>query len=145
MSKLTHLDSDGRARMVDVSDKPSTAREAVAAGRILMHPDTLALAISGQGKKGEVMAAGGPMIRHVKDGNVQRNTWQEHLCHLVNDEFLDLLHESAECFGPAGYREMMAALTEEFARRSGRASPILAPYLVHLVEALRAWGAVLAG
>ena len=55
MAKLTHLDSDGRARMVDVSDKPSTAREAVAAGRILMHPDTLALALSGQGKKGEVM------------------------------------------------------------------------------------------
>ena len=56
MSKLTHLDEDGRARMVDVSDKPSTAREAVAAGRILMHPQTLALALSGQGKKGEVMA-----------------------------------------------------------------------------------------
>ena len=49
MSKLTHLDEDGRARMVDVSDKPSTAREAVAAGRILMHPQTLALALSGQG------------------------------------------------------------------------------------------------
>jgi cyclic pyranopterin phosphate synthase len=41
--------------MVDVSGKDSTAREAVAAGRILMLPQTLALAISGQGKKGEVM------------------------------------------------------------------------------------------
>jgi cyclic pyranopterin phosphate synthase len=56
MSKLTHLDADGRARMVDVSGKESTAREAVASGRILMHPETLALAVSGQGKKGEVMA-----------------------------------------------------------------------------------------
>ncbi len=56
MTKLTHLDADGRARMVDVSDKASTAREAVATGRIRMHPDTLALALSGQGKKGEVMA-----------------------------------------------------------------------------------------
>ena len=55
MAKLTHLDEDGRARMVDVSGKDSTAREAVAAGRILMQPQTLALAISGQGKKGEVM------------------------------------------------------------------------------------------
>jgi len=55
-AKLTHLDSDGRARMVDVSGKESTAREAVASGRILMHPDTLARALSGQGKKGEVMA-----------------------------------------------------------------------------------------
>jgi cyclic pyranopterin phosphate synthase len=56
VSKLTHLDDDGRARMVDVSDKPSTAREALAAGRIVMQPQTLALALSGQGKKGEVMA-----------------------------------------------------------------------------------------
>ena len=71
MSKLTHLDSDGRARMVDVSDKPSTAREAVAAGRILMQPETLALAISGQGKKGEVMAvaqlAGVMAAKHTSD------------------------------------------------------------------------------
>jgi cyclic pyranopterin phosphate synthase len=56
MTNLTHLDADGRARMVDVSDKASTAREAVAGGRILMRPDTLALALSGQGKKGEVTA-----------------------------------------------------------------------------------------
>ena len=55
MTSLTHLDDDGRARMVDVSGKDSTAREAVAAGRIAMQPDTLALAVSGQGKKGEVM------------------------------------------------------------------------------------------
>lgn len=56
MDQLTHLDADGRARMVDVSDKPSTAREAVATGHILMHADTLALALSGQAKKGEVSA-----------------------------------------------------------------------------------------
>jgi cyclic pyranopterin phosphate synthase len=42
--------------MVDVSDKPSTAREAVAAGRVLMSPQTLELAVSGAGKKGEVRA-----------------------------------------------------------------------------------------
>ncbi|HUO22354.1 MAG TPA: cyclic pyranopterin monophosphate synthase MoaC [Caulobacteraceae bacterium] len=54
--KLTHLDESGRARMVDVSDKPATAREALAKGRIRMAPDTLALALSGQGKKGEVIA-----------------------------------------------------------------------------------------
>jgi cyclic pyranopterin phosphate synthase len=56
VARLTHIDDDGRARMVDVSDKPSTAREAVAEGRILMQPETLALALSGQGKKGEVKA-----------------------------------------------------------------------------------------
>jgi hypothetical protein len=95
-------------------------------------------------KRGEAMAAGGPMIRHVKDGNVQRNTWQEHLCHLVNDEFIDLLLESAECFAAADYVDMMAALTEQFARRSADASPILKPYLVHLADAMRSWTAVLA-
>ena len=54
MSKLTHIDEAGRARMVDVSDKPSTERLAVAVGRIVMAPATLELALSGTGKKGEV-------------------------------------------------------------------------------------------
>ena len=56
MSRLTHLDDQGRARMVDVSHKPATAREAVAAGVIRMAPATLALALSGGGKKGDVRA-----------------------------------------------------------------------------------------
>lgn len=53
--RLTHLDSEGRARMVDVSGKPSTAREAVAAGLVRMAPATLALALSGEAKKGDVI------------------------------------------------------------------------------------------
>ena len=56
MSKLTHLDETGRARMVDVSDKAVTAREAVAEGFVRMSPATLALALSGEGKKGDVRA-----------------------------------------------------------------------------------------
>jgi cyclic pyranopterin phosphate synthase len=56
VSKLTHIDDQGRARMVDVSDKPSTERVAVAKGRIVMKPETLQLALSGTGKKGEVRA-----------------------------------------------------------------------------------------
>lgn len=56
MSRLTHLDADGRARMVDVSEKPITAREAVASGGLRMAPETLALALSGGGKKGDVRA-----------------------------------------------------------------------------------------
>lgn len=51
---LTHLDESGRARMVDVSDKPDTAREAVARCRVLMCPATLALIQAGEGPKGEV-------------------------------------------------------------------------------------------
>ena len=53
---LTHLDPEGRARMVDVGGKAVTAREAVAEGIIRMAPQTLALAISGQGRKGDVFA-----------------------------------------------------------------------------------------
>ena len=56
MAGLTHIDDQGSARMVDVSDKPATAREAVASGRICMRPETLALALSGTGKKGDVRA-----------------------------------------------------------------------------------------
>ncbi len=56
MSGLTHIDTDGRARMVDVSDKPSTDREAVAEGFLRLAPETLALAVSGQGRKGDVRA-----------------------------------------------------------------------------------------
>ena len=56
MSRLTHIDETGRARMVDVSDKPATAREAVAEGFVRMSAETLALAISGEGRKGDVRA-----------------------------------------------------------------------------------------
>jgi len=56
VSRLTHIDEAGRARMVDVSGKPATAREAVAAGFVRMSAATLALAQSGQGKKGDVRA-----------------------------------------------------------------------------------------
>ncbi len=56
MSKLTHIDETGRARMVDVSDKAVTTREAVAEGFVRMSAATLALALSGKGKKGDVRA-----------------------------------------------------------------------------------------
>ena len=56
MGRLTHIGEDGRARMVDVSDKAATAREAVAAGFVRMSAATLALAVSGEGAKGDVRA-----------------------------------------------------------------------------------------
>ena len=55
MSRLSHLDETGRARMVDVSAKPTTAREALAAGLVRMSPETRALALAGTGRKGEVI------------------------------------------------------------------------------------------
>ncbi len=56
MSKLTHLDEDGKAKMVDVGDKTPTKRTAIATGRISMQPETLNLVISGTNKKGDVLA-----------------------------------------------------------------------------------------
>ncbi|WP_340645063.1 cyclic pyranopterin monophosphate synthase MoaC [Phenylobacterium sp.] len=56
MSRLTHIDETGRANMVDVSAKAVTAREAVAEGFVRMSADTLALALSGDAKKGDVRA-----------------------------------------------------------------------------------------
>ena len=56
MTRLTHLDASGAAHMVDVSDKAVTQRLARAEGRIVMQPATLALALSGTAKKGDVVA-----------------------------------------------------------------------------------------
>ena len=56
MSKLTHIDAEGRARMVDVTGKPDTVREAVATGLVRMDAETRALALSGDAKKGDVRA-----------------------------------------------------------------------------------------
>ncbi len=56
MSGFTHLDSEGRAVMVDVSDKAETERKAVAKGLVLMAPETLALIREGQVKKGDVLS-----------------------------------------------------------------------------------------
>jgi cyclic pyranopterin phosphate synthase len=53
--ELTHFDAQGQAHMVDVGDKASTKRVAVAQGRICMLPATLALVQSGTAKKGDVL------------------------------------------------------------------------------------------
>ncbi|MFN8462169.1 MAG: cyclic pyranopterin monophosphate synthase MoaC [Anaerolineales bacterium] len=55
MSKLTHLDEQGNAKMVDVSHKPDTERIAIARGEIHMKKETLDLIRAGQMKKGDVI------------------------------------------------------------------------------------------
>ena len=55
MSKLTHFNQAGEAHMVDIADKAASARRAVAAGRIVMLPETLALIREGGHKKGDVL------------------------------------------------------------------------------------------
>ncbi len=53
---LTHIDAAGAARMVDVSGKTETVREATAKGKVVMRPETLALIASGTAAKGDVFA-----------------------------------------------------------------------------------------
>ncbi|HZL37831.1 MAG TPA: cyclic pyranopterin monophosphate synthase MoaC [Tepidisphaeraceae bacterium] len=53
--KLTHLDEQGRAQMVDVGHKPPTAREATAEGFVVMNAATLRAIVSGAAPKGEVL------------------------------------------------------------------------------------------
>ena len=55
MTKLSHIDEKGEARMVDVSEKATTARRAVAEGFIAMQPGTLELVEKGEAKKGDVI------------------------------------------------------------------------------------------
>jgi len=54
--ELTHIDDSGQARMVDVSGKAETMREAIAKGRVTMRPETMALIAAGAAKKGDVLA-----------------------------------------------------------------------------------------
>src|SRR5258708_1610374 len=57
MKKLSHIDSQGRARMVVVATKQVTVREAIATGIVRMQPQVLALIVTGQMPKGDVLAA----------------------------------------------------------------------------------------
>ena len=56
MSKLTHINSNGEAQMVDVSDKENSMREAKAGARVVMQSKTLDLIVSGSHKKGDVLS-----------------------------------------------------------------------------------------
>ena len=52
---LTHFDAAGQAMMVDVSDKPATARTATARASVVMRAETLAIVVAGTAKKGDVL------------------------------------------------------------------------------------------
>lgn len=56
MQKLSHVDAQGGAQMVDVGDKSVTARQAIATGTVQMSPETLGLIVAGQIPKGDVLA-----------------------------------------------------------------------------------------
>ena len=56
MSKLTHIDNNGEAHMVDISEKSITHRQAIAEGSVKMLPETLRLIVEGGHEKGDVFA-----------------------------------------------------------------------------------------
>jgi len=56
MARLTHFDAQGKAAMVDVTEKAVTEREAVAKGSVLMRSETIALITAGDVKKGDVLS-----------------------------------------------------------------------------------------
>ncbi|MBS4022958.1 MAG: cyclic pyranopterin monophosphate synthase MoaC [Dethiobacter sp.] len=77
MDKLTHINTEGRARMVDVSDKEVTKRTAVARGQVTMAPGTLKRIVLGSVAKGDVLA-----VAQVAGIMAAKQTWQlVPMCH----------------------------------------------------------------
>jgi len=89
--------------------------------------------------RNEAMAVGEPLIRHHKEGNIQRNMWQEHIGHLVNDEFLNILKDIRQNIDPADYLSMMAQVSEQFNHKITHSSILLKPYLKYLCMSFNAW------
>jgi hypothetical protein len=90
-------------------------------------------------RRGDSISVGGPVIRHLKQGDFQRNMWQEHLAHLVNDEFIDVVRTAGERIQPADYLTMMDHMSELLTEETERRTPILRAYFRHLSVALSAW------
>ncbi len=94
--ELTHINEQGRAKMVDVSEKDVTERVGIASGRISMQPETYDMIMEGRAKKGDVLA-----VAQVAGIMAAKKTWETiPMCHPllltgVDIEFR-LLAETAE-------------------------------------------------
>jgi cyclic pyranopterin phosphate synthase len=92
--RLTHLDEEGRARMVDVGAKPVTDRRAVARAMVRMNPDTVKAVLRGDTPKGDVMGT----ARLAGIQAAKRTPELVPLCHHVPLSFVDVdahVHEAA--------------------------------------------------
>lgn len=85
-SKLAHLDAEGRARMVDVGDKPVTRREARARGAVRMSQDSLRLLRQGKLPKGDVLA----VARLAGIQAAKQTAYLVPLCHLLPLDHVDV-------------------------------------------------------
>ena len=89
---FTHFNEQGRARMVDVTEKAVTDRVAVAAGRVYMNAETLAAAKEGRIKKGDVLA-----VAQVAGIMAAKRTWDNiPMCHPVPLTGVDISFEFEE-------------------------------------------------
>lgn len=117
MSELTHFNEQGRAKMVDVTDKAVTHRTAVAAGEIHMAPETLQKIKDGTMKKGDVLS-----VAQVAGIQAAKHCWELiPMCHPVPLTGVDIRFSLSEdpcrveilaevsCTGPTGVE--MEALT----------------------------------
>lgn len=84
--RLSHLDEKGRARMVDVSDKPISRRVALAEGTVIMRRETLAAIRSGETPKGDVLT----VARLAAIGGAKHTAQLIPLCHPLPIEAIDV-------------------------------------------------------
>ena len=107
--RLTHLDGSGRARMVDVGDKPATRRRAVAEGTIRMAPETLRAIREQELRKGDALT----VARLAAIGGAKRTSDLVPLCHPLPLDGVDVEIEDVppEAGGPPGLRLRVAAST----------------------------------
>ena len=91
-SQLTHLDATGSARMVDVSGKPLTFREAMAKGRISMSSSTLSLLLQGGMPKGDVLS----VARIAAIQGVKETSRLIPLCHPLPISHIDVSFQPVE-------------------------------------------------
>lgn len=117
MAELTHFNEQGRARMVDVTEKAVTRRTAAAAGEIHVSPETMARIKDGTLKKGDVLA-----VAQVAGIQAAKHTWELiPMCHplpltgidisfsLSDDPCMVEIRAAAACTGVTGVE--MEALT----------------------------------
>ena len=101
MSELTHLDSAGQARMVDVGEKPSTERRAVARAVLRVSPETARAVLAGDAPKGDVLA----VARIAGIQGAKRTAELIPLCHPLPLSFVGV---DASVDGEAGRIELRA-------------------------------------
>ena len=105
MSELTHFNEQGRAKMVDVTDKAVTNRRATAAGEVHMSPETMAHIQAGTLKKGDVLA-----VAQVAGIQAAKHNWElTPMCHPLPLPGIVEISATVTCTGVTGVE--MEALT----------------------------------